>query len=65
MSNWGKFKKSDTDGGGDTTPHQTMNLRQVVRKDGSIQIEQLIEYRNQQGMVVDTHWTTIPIIMEG
>lgn len=65
MSKWGKFaQKAKQEQGGDTTPHQTMNLRQVIKLDGSMRIEQLIEHRNQQGMVVDTEWVEIPRLME-
>lgn len=65
MNRWSKFaSKAKQEQGGDTTPHQTMNLRQVVKADGSMRIEQLIEYRNQQGMVEETEWVEIPLIME-
>lgn len=66
MSKWSKFaeKNKAQSQGGDTTPHQTMNLRQVVKSDGSMRIEQLVEHRNQQGLVVEFNWVEIPVIME-
>lgn len=64
MSNWSKFRKREDTECGVTTSHLTMNLRQVIRKDGSTSIEQLIEHRNEQGMVVNTEWVAIPVIME-
>lgn len=65
MSKWDKFaKKARKEQGGETTPHQTMNLRQVIKSDGSMRIEQLTEHRNQQGMIVNTEWVEIPLIME-
>lgn len=66
MSNWHSFgKSSDQAKGGETsTPNPTMNLRLVYRKDGGTSIEQLIEYRNSNGLVVDTEWVAIPVIYE-
>lgn len=65
VSKWGKFaKKAQGENGGVATPHQTMNLRQVIKVDGSIRVEQLIEHRNQHNMVVNTEWVEIPVIME-
>lgn len=66
MSNWHSFGKSEnTDGGSEsTTPHPTMNLHVVIRKDGSQRIEQMIEHRNSNGLVVSTEWVEIPVIYE-
>lgn len=64
MSKWSKFTKREDTDGGVTTPHPTMHLRQVIKQDGSVQIEQLIEHRNEQGMVANTEWVAIPVIME-
>lgn len=62
MSKWSKFSDKQTKE--ELTLHLTMNLRQVIRKDNSIRIEQMVEYRNQQNMVVQTEWVVIPVIME-
>jgi len=66
VSNWHSFGKSaNTDGGSEsTTPHPTMNLHVVIRKDGSQRIEQMIEHRNSNGLVVSTEWVEIPVIYE-
>jgi hypothetical protein len=66
VSNWHAFgKKADTNGGSEnTTPHPTMNLHLVIRKDGSQRIEQLVEYRSSKGLVVSTEWVEIPVIYE-
>lgn len=64
MSNWKKFANGGDGKQGRLTQHPTMNLRQVLKKEGSFRIEQLIEYRNQQNMVTDTEWVEIPLIME-
>lgn len=64
MSKWHKFaKKGEAEQEG-LTQHLTMHLRQVLKKDGSVHIEQLVEYRNQQNMVAQTEWVKIPLIME-
>lgn len=61
-SKWDKLRK---DKGGDvTTPHLTMNLRQVVTVENKVTIEQLVEYKNEHGMVVNTDWIAIPVIYE-
>lgn len=62
MSKWSKFADKQTKE--ELTLHLTMNLRQVIRKDNSIRIEQMVEYRNQQNMVAQTEWVVIPVIME-
>lgn len=62
MSKWSKFSDKQTKE--ELTLHLTMNLRQVIRKDNSIRIEQMVEYRNQQNMVAQTEWVAIPVIME-
>lgn len=66
MSNWHSFgKSSDQAKGGETsTPNPTMNLRLVYRKDGSVSVEQMVEYRSSTGLVVDTEWVAIPVIYE-
>lgn len=66
MSDWHKFGKSynEAKGGETSTPNPTMNLRLVHRKDGSESIEQMVEYRNSTGLVVDTEWVAIPVIYE-
>lgn len=61
-SKWDKLRKDK--GGGETTPHLTMNLRQVVTAENKVIIEQMIEYKNEKGMVVSTDWVAIPIIYE-
>lgn len=66
VSKWSKFAKHTQDESrGESKPHLTMSLRQVVKMNGTIQIEQLIEHRTQQGMVVQTEWVAIPVIIEG
>lgn len=66
VSKWSKFAKHTQDESrGESKPHLTMSLRQVVKMNGSIQIEQLIEHRTPQGMVVQTEWVAIPVIIEG
>lgn len=62
-SSWSNFEKKKTSEG--ATPHLTMNLRQIVLKDGGVTIEQLVEYRNEKGAIVNTEWVEIPRIMEG
>lgn len=62
MSKWDQFKKKDEDSS-DTTPHLTMNLRCVVGRKGQT-IEQLVEYRNKNSMVVSTEWVEIPTIYQ-
>lgn len=66
MSNWHSFGKSSEQARGEdtSTPHPTMNLRLVHRKDGSVSVEQMVEYRNSTGLVVDTEWVAIPVIYE-
>lgn len=62
MSKWDQFKKKDEESS-DTTPHLTMNLRCVVGRNGQT-IEQLVEYRNKNSMVVSTEWVEIPTIYQ-
>lgn len=59
---WSQFsKKAKEQGAENTTAHLTMNLRCVVYKGEHI-IEQLVEHRNSNGMVVTTEWVAIPVI---
>lgn len=62
---WGKFAEQQRNQGEDTTPHPTMSIRQVIKESGEIRIEQLIEHRTNQGMVVNTEWVEIPVIIKG
>lgn len=66
MSDWHSFgKSSDQAKGVDVSPpNPTMNLRLVHRRDGSVSVEQMVEYRNSTGLVVDTEWVAIPVIYE-
>lgn len=65
-SNWHAFgKKANSDNGGKTsTPVTTMNLRCVIHKDGRQVIEQMIEYRDSNGLIAGTDWVAIPVIYE-
>lgn len=66
MNKWSKAtEKAKKEQGADTTPCLTMNLRTVVKISGAIAIEQLIEYRNNNNMVVNTEWVELPTIYEG
>lgn len=62
MGKWDKFKKT-RDSVEETTPFPTMNLRCVIGQNGQT-IEQMIEYRNNKGMVVNSEWVAIPIIYQ-
>lgn len=62
---WNKWTEQQRTQGEDTTPHLTMNIRQVVKGNGDIRIEQLVEHRTAQGMVASTEWVEIPVIIEG
>lgn len=66
MSNWHAFgkKENSANGGKSSTPVTTMNLRCVIRKDGSKVIEQMVEYRDSNGLIVGTDWVAIPVIYE-
>lgn len=57
---WDKFKKTQEQSE-ETTAVLTMNLRCVVSLDGNT-IEQLIEYRNNKGMLVESEWVAIPTV---
>lgn len=63
--NWNKWNEQQRTMGEDTTPHPTMNIRQVLKAGGEIRIEQLIEHRTDKGMVASTEWVEIPVIIEG
>lgn len=63
MSNWGKFAKN-SQSSGETKPHPTMHLRQVIKSNGDYRLEQMVEYRNDKAIVVNTEWVEIPIILE-
>lgn len=65
MNRWSKFaEKVKQDQSVETEPRLTMNLRVVKKVDGSTTVEQLVEYRNQKGMIVNTEWVEVPTIME-
>lgn len=64
MSKWHKFAKQEGAKQEKLTQHLTMHLRQIKKIDGSVRIEQLVEYRNEQNMVTQTEWVEIPLIME-
>lgn len=57
---WDKFKKTQEQSE-ETTAVLTMNLRCVVSLNGNT-IEQLIEYRNNKGMLVGSEWVAIPTV---
>lgn len=57
---WDKFKKTQEQSE-ETTAVPTMNLRCVVSLNGNT-IEQLIEYRNNKGMLVGSEWIAIPTV---
>lgn len=57
---WDKFKKTQEQSE-ETTAVTTMNLRCVVSLNGNT-IEQLIEYRNNKGMLVGSEWIAIPTV---
>lgn len=63
MGKWDRFKKSDKESVGETSPFPTMNLRCVISQNGQV-LEQMIEYRNSKGMVVNSEWVAIPIIYQ-
>ncbi len=64
MSKWRQHAEKQKSRGGETTPNLTMNLRCVLKRDKTQVIEQLVEYRNSNGMVVTTEWVEIPVIFE-
>lgn len=65
MSKWSKAtNKAKAEQSGDLTPHLTMNLRCVKHTDGSLSIEQLVEYRNNTNQLINSEWVTIPTVME-
>lgn len=64
MSKWSKFSNTSQSQSEATTPHLTMNLRQVVTQSGANYFEQLVEYRNKDGMVLNTEWVRVPTIYE-
>lgn len=68
MSKWQKAaekSRASSEKSGDLTPHVTMNLRRVVLRDSTFTFEQMVEYRNNSGMVVKTDWVEIPTLYEG
>lgn len=64
MSKWSKFSNNSQSQSEATTPHLTMNLRQVVMQSGANYFEQLVEHRNKDGMVLNTEWVRVPTIYE-
>lgn len=62
MGDWSKFATAG-ESKEETTAFPTMNLRCVVGKSGQT-IEQMVEYRNNKGMVVSTEWVAIPVVYQ-
>lgn len=64
-SNWHRFGKSANEKtGGGLSPTVTPHLRCVIRESGERVFEQMIEYRNDQGLIVGNEWVVIPVIYE-
>lgn len=63
MSNWSKFAKGGQSSS-ETKPYPTMHLRQVIKQTGESRLEQLVEYRNDKAVVINTEWVEIPTIIE-
>ena len=62
-SNWHRFGKSANEKtGGGLSPALTPHLRYVILESGERVLEQMVEYRNDNGLVVGNEWVPIPVI---
>lgn len=62
-SNWHRFgKRADKITGGGLSPTLTPHLRYVIQESGEQVLEQMIEYRNENGLIVGHDWVAIPVV---